>query len=173
MSEAKKTYEAKKGVDIILLYRLLKNAKTEAAYKLAFQTEHSNEISRNADAQKTKDGNIQNLGAVEYEFSAKSIVAKGDTHIDEIKDALLKGDVIEIWEIDKAEKDTSGKYKATYYQGYVTKFGTNPNSEDSIELELEFSINGEGKTGFATLTDEQAKVVQYVFKDTTIDTTQE
>lgn len=173
MSEVKKTYEAKKGVDIILLYRLLKNAKTEAAYKLAFQTEHSNEISRNADAQKTKDGNIQNLGVVEYEFSAKSIVAKGDTHIDEIKDALLKGDVIEIWEIDKAEKDTSGKYKATYYQGYVTKFGTNPNSEDSIELELEFSINGEGKTGFATLTDEQAKVVQYVFKDTTIDTTQE
>ena len=173
MSEAKKTYEAKKGIDIILLYRLLKNAKTEAAYKLAFQTEHSNEISRNADAQKTNDGNIQNLGAVEYEFSAKSIVAKGDTHIDEIKDALLKGDVIEIWEIDKAEKDTSGKYKATYYQGYVTKFGTNPNSEDSIELELEFSINGEGKKGFATLTDEQAKVVQYVFKDTTIDTTQE
>ena len=173
MSEAKKTYEAKKGIDIILLYRLLKNAKTEAAYKLAFQTEHSNEISRNADAQKTKDGNIQNLGAVEYEFSAKSIVAKGDAHIDEIKDALLKGDVIEIWEIDKAEKDTSGKYKATYYQGYVTKFGTNPNSEDSIELELEFSINGEGKKGFATLTDEQAKVVQYVFKDTTIDTTQE
>ena len=41
MSEVKKTYEAKKGVDIILLYRLLKNAKTEAAYKLAFQTEHS------------------------------------------------------------------------------------------------------------------------------------
>ena len=173
MSEVKKTYEAKKGIDIILLYRFLKNAKTEAAFKLAFQTEHSNEISRDADAQKTKDGNIQNLGAVEYEFSAKSIVAKGDKHIDELKDALLKGEIIEIWEIDKAEKNEANKYKATYYQGYVTKFGTNPNSEDSVELELEFSINGEGQNGYATLTDEQAKVVQYVFKDTTIDTTEE
>ena len=173
MSEVKKTYEAKKGIDIILLYRFLKNAKTEAAFKLAFQTEHSNEISRNADAQKTKDGNIQNLGAVEYEFSAKSIVAKGDKHIEELRNALIDGDSIEIWEIDKAEKNESNKYKATYYRGYVTKFGTNPNSEDSVELELEFSINGIGKTGYATLTDEQAKVVQYVFKDTTIDTTEE
>ena len=114
MSEVKKTYEAKKGIDIILLYRLLKNAKKEAAYKLAFQTEHSNEISRDADAQKTKDGNIQNLGAVEYDFSATSIVAKGDTHIDELRDALIKGDIIEIWEIDKAEKNQDNKYKATY-----------------------------------------------------------
>lgn len=173
MSEAKKTYEAKKGIDIILLYRLLKNAKKEAAYKLAFQTEHSNEISRDADAQKTKDGNIQNLGAVEYDFSATSIVAKGDTHIEELREVLINGDIIEIWEIDKAEKNEANKYKATYYQGYVTKFGTNPNSEDSVELELEFSINGVGKPGFATLTDEQAQVVQYVFKDTTIDTTEE
>lgn len=173
MAEATKTYKAKKGIDIILLYRLLKNAKTEAAFKLAFQTEHSNEISRDSDPQKTKDGNIQNLGAVEYEFSAKSIAAKGDKHIDELKDALLKGEIIEIWEIDKAEKNEANKYKAAYYQGYVTKFSTNPNSEDSVELELEFSINGEGQNGYATLTDEQAKVVQYVFKDTTVDTTQE
>ena len=173
MAEATKTYKAKKGIDIILLYRLLKNAKTEAAIKLAFQTEHSNEISRDSDPQKTKDGNIQNLGAVEYDFSAKSIAAKGDKHIDELKDALLKGEIIEIWEIDKAEKNEANKYKATYYQGYVTKFSTNPNSEDSVELELEFSINGEGQNGYATLTDEQAKVVQYVFKDTTVDTTQE
>ena len=41
------------------------------------------------------------------------------------------------------------------------------NSEDSVELELEFSINGVGKDGFATLTADQAEVVQYVFKDTT------
>lgn len=169
MSEAQKTYEAKKGVDIILLYRLLKNAKTEAAFKLAFQTEHQNEISRDADAQKTKDGNIQNLSAVEYDFSATSIVAKGDKHVDELKKAIINGELVEIWEIDKAEKNTDGKYKATYYQGYITKYGMTANSEDSVELELEFSINGVGKDGFATLTADQAEVVQYVFKDTTIE----
>ena len=110
MAEQKKTYEAKKGVDIILLYRLLKNAKTEAAFKLAFQTEHKNEISRDADAQKTKDGNIQSLSAIEYDFSATSIAAKGDPHIDELKKALINGELVEIWEIDKAEKNSENKY---------------------------------------------------------------
>ena len=162
MAEQKKTYEAKKCVDIILLDRLLKNAKTEAAFKLAFQTEHKNEISR-------EDGNIQSLSAIEYDFSATSIAAKGDPHIDELKKALINGELVEIWEIDKAEKNSENKYKATYYQGYITKYGMTANSEDSVELELEFSINGVGKDGFATLTADQAEVVQYVFKDTTIE----
>lgn len=34
---------AKQGKNIILLYRLLKKAKDEAAWKLAFQTDHSSE----------------------------------------------------------------------------------------------------------------------------------
>lgn len=34
---------AKQGKDIILLYRLLKKNTEEVAWKLAFQTEHSNE----------------------------------------------------------------------------------------------------------------------------------
>ena len=166
MSETQKTYEAKKGVDIILLYRLLKNAKTEAAFKLAFQTEHQNEISRDADAQKTKDGNIQNLSAIEYDFSATSIVAKGDKHVDELKKAIINGELIEIWEIDKAEKGSDGKYKAKYLRGYLTSFSYEPNSEDALELSLEFGVFGKPQKGQATLTEEQANVVQYVFKDT-------
>lgn len=165
------TLQAKKGIDVILLYRLLKDAKKQAAFKMAFQTEHSIEMSRDADAQKTKDGNIQNLGQIEYDFSATSIVAVNDPKIAELKKAMVDGELVEIWEIDKSEKGTSGnegKYKATYYQGYVTKFGTSPNSEDSVELEIEFSINGVGQEGWATLTADQAKVVQYVFEDTAI-----
>ena len=86
-----------------------------------------------------------------------------------MKKALINGELVEIWEIDKAEKNSENKYKATYYQGYITKYGMTANSEDSVELELEFSINGVGKDGFATLTADQAEVVQYVFKDTTIE----
>ena len=37
---------AKQGKDIILLYRVLSKASKEAAWKLAFQTEHSNEKTR-------------------------------------------------------------------------------------------------------------------------------
>ena len=165
--------EAKKGIDVILLYRLLKNARTDKAFKMAFQTEHSNEISRDSDAQKTKDGIIQNLGNIEYDFSATSILAKGDPNADELKKAMIDGEIVEIWEIDKAENGTGAnvnKYKATYYQGYVTKYGRSANSDDSIELEIEFAINGVGQEGYATLTAEQASVVQYTFKDTPIQT---
>lgn len=163
--------EAKKGIDVILLYRLLKNASKEAAWKMAFQTEHENELSRDTDAVDTKDGKIQTLKPVEYDFSATSIVAKGDERVDELKQALINGEIIEIWEIDKAEVGTkspnTGKYKATYYQGYVASFKATANAEDALELEMEFAINGVGKEGYATLSTEQANAVQYVFEDTT------
>ncbi len=35
-----------------------------------------------------------------------------------------------------------------------------------LELSLEFGVFGKPQKGYATLTDEQADVVQYVFKDT-------
>lgn len=162
--------EAKKGIDVILLYRILKMEKSEAAWKMAFQTEHTNGKSRDADSTATKDGPIQNMSAIEYDFSATSIVAVGDKHVDELDEAFDNEELVEIWEIDKSEKgagDEIDKYKATYFQGYLSSFSKSPNSEDSVELELEFAINGIGQKGYATLTDEQAEVVAYVFKDTT------
>lgn len=168
-TQVKTPLEAKKGVDVILLYRLLKNATKEAAWKMAFQTEHENELSRDTDSVDTKDGKIQTLKPVEYDFSATSIIAKGDSHVDEIKKALINGDLVEIWEIDKAEEGTDtnqGKYKATYFQGYIGSYKATANAEDALELELEFAINGVGQEGYATLSKEQADAVQYVFKDT-------
>ncbi|EGP5640375.1 phage major tail protein, TP901-1 family [Enterococcus faecium] len=161
--------EALKGIDVILLYRLLKKETQEAAWKMAFQTEHENGLSRDSDSTVTKDGNVQTLSPVEYDFSATSIVAKGDTHVDEMKQALLNGDIIEIWEINKAEQgtdDNANKYKATCYQGYVSEFTPSATAEDSVELSLSFAINGIGQDGYATLTESQAEVVQYTFKDT-------
>ena len=163
--------QAKKGIDKILLFRLLKDEKSSTATKLAFQTEHSVEVSRDSDSQKTKDGTIQTLGAIEYDFSATCILAKGDEMAAKLNEALFNGDIVEIWEVDKAEKGTGDnvdKYKATYYQGYVSKYSETANSEDRIELELEFAINGIGQKGYVTLTEEQAKVVQYKFKDLSI-----
>ncbi len=87
--------EALKGIDVILLYRLLKKETQEAAWKMAFQTEHENGLSRDSDSTVTKDGNVQSLSPVEYDFSATSIVAKGDSHVDEMKQALLNGKISE------------------------------------------------------------------------------
>ena len=161
---------AKQGKDIILLYRVLSKASTEAAWKLAFQTEHSNEKTRDYNTTATKDGPVGALAEVEYSLSAKSIAANGDPHLDEMDKAFDDGEIIEVWEIDKAEKATggldTGKYKAKYHRAYLTSFSYEPNSEDALELSLEFGVFGKPQKGQATLTEEQANVVQYVFKDT-------
>ncbi|RXS49835.1 phage major tail protein, TP901-1 family [Lactococcus lactis] len=142
---------AKQGKDIILLYRLLSKATKEAAWKLAFQTEHSNEKTRDYNTIATKDGTIGSLAAIEYSLSATSIAANGDPHLGEM---------------DKAEKGSDGKYKAKYLRAYLTGFSYEPNSEDALELSMEFGVFGKPQKGNATLTEEQANVVQYVFKDT-------
>lgn len=80
--------------------------------------------------------------------------------------AFDDGEIIEVWEIDKAEKGSDGKYKAKYLRAYLTSFSYEPNSEDALELSLEFGVFGKPQKGQATLTEEQANVVQYVFKDT-------
>ncbi|MEI3638434.1 phage major tail protein, TP901-1 family, partial [Lactococcus lactis subsp. lactis] len=156
----------KQGKDIILLYRVLSKASKEAAWKLAFQTEHSNEKTRYYNTTATKDGIIGSLAAIEYSLSATSIAANGDPHLDEMDKAFDDGEIIEVWEIDKAEKGSDGKYKAKYLRAYLTSFSYEPNSEDALELSLEFGVFGKPQKGQATLTEEQANVVQYVFKDT-------
>lgn len=166
---------AKQGKDIILLYRLLSKATQEAAWKLAFQTEHSNEKTRDYNTTATKDGPIGALAEVEYKLTATSIAANGDPHLDQMDQAFDDAEIIEVWEIDKAEKGketaTQGKYKAKYHRAYLTSFSYEPNSEDALELSLEFGVFGKPQKGYATLTNEQAAVVQYVFKDTVTATT--
>ena len=157
---------AKQGKDIILLYRVLSKASKEAAWQLAFQTEHSNEKTRYYNTTATKDGIIGSLAAIGYSLSATSIAANGDPHLDEMDKAFDDGEIIEVWEIDKAEKGSDGKYKAKYLRAYLTSFSYEPNSEDALELSLEFGVFGKPQKGQATLTEEQANVVQYVFKDT-------
>ena len=164
---------AKQGKNIILLYRLLSKATEEAAWKLAFQTEHSMEKTRDYNTTVTKDGPVGALAEVEYSLSATSIAANGDQHLEEMDQAFDNGDVVEVWEIDKAEKGTEtadiGKYKAKYLRANLTSFSYEPNSEDTLELSLEFGVFGRPTKGYATLTPEQADVVQYVFKDTVTD----
>ncbi|AEQ24599.1 phage major tail protein [Streptococcus pyogenes] len=194
MSEAQeqtKQLEAKQGIHSILLFRLLKEAEKQEATKLAFQTEHEVGKSRDVDGQKTKDGIIQSVGALEYDFKATSILAKGDTLAAKLEKAMEDGELVEIWDIDSEEASkkndeneiakvwgvtnpTNGennKYLATYYQGYISSFSAKKNAEENIEIEMEFAINGVGKKGFATLTSDQKEAVQYAFKDTTSEET--
>lgn len=98
-----KQLEAKQGIHSILLFRLLKEASEKPATKLAFQTEHEVGKSRDVDSKKTKDGIIQSVGALEYDFKATSILAKGDELAAKLEEAMEKGELVEIWDIDSEE----------------------------------------------------------------------
>jgi len=93
--------EAAKGIDQILLYRILSEAGLNAAAKLAFQTEHETTESKDSESVPTKDGNINVPGQLETEISGTSILAKGDAMVKKLRNAMRNDEIVEVWEIDK------------------------------------------------------------------------
>ena len=88
--------------------------------------------------------------------------------IDELEEALDNDEKMEIWEVNLAEPQasSSNKFKAKYFQGYLTEIDKESNAEDNVELSLTFGLEGKGADGYATVTAEQQEVAAYVFADT-------
>lgn len=157
------------GKRIVYLYRLLKEAATEDATAIAFTTENSRSKSKDADSTATKDGAVRTPGTSETELSAASLLTQGDAMIGKLEKALDNDELIEIWEVNLDEKgtgDNAEKFKATYYQGYLTELELSSNSEDYAEVSMTYGINGNGAEGYATVSEEQQEIAQYVFADT-------
>lgn len=97
-----------------------------------------------------------------------SLLKKGDKFIDELEAALDDDEKMEIWEVNLAEPQasSSNKFKAKYFQGYLTEIDKTSNAEDNVELSLTFGLEGKGVDGYATVTAEQQEVAAYVFADT-------
>lgn len=164
---AEKELEAVQGIDVILLFRILKDAAANPATKLAFQTEHELTESSDTESTATKDGPVNGNGTSETEISCTSIYARNDEMVKKLRQARRDGETVEIWEVDVRDKDETGKYGATYFRGKVTEFSKKPAAEGLTEVSLTFKVDGEGQDGRATLTAEQEEVVQYKFADTT------
>ena len=158
---------AVQGKRIIYLFRILSEAASNAATIMAFTTENERTKSKDADTTATKDGTIRTPGASEQEISATAILAQGDEMADKLEEAMDNDEIMEIWEVNLDEETTGGKFKARYFQGYLTEFSLNSAAEEHAEYSTTFGINGNGVKGEATVTTEQQEVAQYVFKDTT------
>lgn len=160
--------EAVQGKNIIYLFRILSEAATADAVAMAFTTENERSKSKDADVTATKDGSIRTPGATEIEISATAILAKGDDLAEKLETAMDNDELIEIWEVNLDAPGTGdGKFKGTYYQGYLTEFTLTSSAEEHAEYECTFAINGNGAKGDVTVTAEQQEVATYVFKDTT------
>lgn len=152
--------EAVQGKKIVYLYRILSKAATKAGTTLAFTTENERTKSKDGDSTVTKDGSIRTPGAVEQEITATSILAVGDTLVDELEDALDNDELIEIWEANLEEPASEGanKFAGMYFQGYLTEVGKSSSAEDFVEISLTFAINGSGVRGDVTVSAEQQEM---------------
>lgn len=160
--------EAVQGKKIVYLYRIKSEAASAVGTLLAFTTENGRTKSKEGDSTVTKDGSIRTPGAVEQEITATSILAKGDTFIDKLEDAMDNDEIIEIWEANLEEPADSGENKFTgmYFQGYLTELEKTSSAEEFVEISLTFAINGSGKRGDVTVSVEQQEMAEYVFTDT-------
>lgn len=161
--------QAVNGIDVIWAMRIIEEEQTEHATVLAFQTEGDFTESRDADSKITKSMTLRTPGKLETEGSMTAIWRRGDEAEAKFKLALRKGKKIGFWMIDSLYKDPENpdKFKAEYFEGFLTERGLTFSAEDFVEISYSFGLEGEGQEGFATLTKEQQEVVQYVFKDTT------
>ena len=161
--------EAVHGKKLVYLYRILSKAANVDGATLAFTTENERSKSKDSDSTPTKDGPILTPGEVEQEITATSILAKGDTLIDELEDALDNNELCEIWEanLESPVGDGGEKFHGRYFQGYLTEVSYSSSAEDYVEVSLTFGINGSGVKGEVTVSAEQQEVAAYVFADTT------
>lgn len=157
------------GKNKFLLFRLLKDAETKTAAKLALQTEHTWTYERDTDSTPTKDGNVSASGGLEVELEITALSNRDDVNtmlFTAVKDDL----VVEVWEVDISAETSGGKYKAVYAQGRLNSWEL-PNSVDSaVELSTTMTIDGKPQEGEATLTEEQKLLIDaaYKFRDTTV-----
>ena len=159
--------EAVSGKKLVYLYRIKELAATNDGTNLAFVTENTRSISVDADSTITKDGAIRTPGEPEIEIESTSILAKDDTMIDALENAMLNNKLLQIWEANLEQPGTTANtFKGRYYEGYLTSFEKSSNAEDFVECSLTFGINGKGEAGDVTVSVAQQEAASYVFQDT-------
>lgn len=154
------------GKDKILLFRLLKDEKTADAAKLALQTEHNWNYSRDTNITQTKDGAVVSAGGLETKLDIDAVSTRDEIN-KMLKESVIKGEKLEVWEIDLAGEKQEEKYPALYAQGNLESWELPSNVEDLETFSTSMSIDGVPVEGFATLTAAQEEEIAYAFRDTT------
>ncbi|HDT6187849.1 TPA: phage major tail protein, TP901-1 family [Staphylococcus aureus] len=139
----------KSGKDELVLLRIL-GQKVDAE-KVMLVTEHSRSTEKDKDSVETMDGSISAGGSLESEVKFTAHMDVQDKLSDEIEDAVEDDVAYELWFINRQVKNTDGKYKAEYRQGYFTSFERKNEDDGIAEYEAEYSVFGKKKRGYATL----------------------
>jgi len=168
MNEKELKRQMLEGKNKILLFRRLEDAHEEDAARLVFQREHTFEYERDLDRIVTKDGVVVKVGELEANVDIDAIQSKKDPTYEMLQEAMIKGEKLELWEVNIDEDlKEDDKYPAVYCQGYLENWSPASSAEDEAEINSNFVVELEPQFGMATLTDEVESAVQYAFRDVT------
>jgi len=164
---------AVQGVDKILMFRMLKDAASQKAAKLALQTKHTLKYDRKTNTTQTKDGALNSTDGLETKLTIEAVATRDELNL-MLEKSVIDGEVVEIWEIDYgagpvASGPNAGKYQALYMQGLLGSWEAPSNVGEFTTISTEAVINGKPQEGFATVTEEQQEEIQYAFKDVAVE----
>lgn len=150
---------------VLLFRRFADRAKGVDGTKLVFQVDHTFTYNRELDRIQTKDGVIVKVGGLEAEVPIEALQSKDDPTADMLKESVLKGEKLELWEvtIDEDLKDEEGRYPAVYAQGYLDSWEIGANVEDESTVSSNFIVEMVPQEGFTALSEDQEEAVQYAF----------
>lgn len=153
------------GKLLIAMARLYADRTTDAAKRFGSVTENSEKISSSVDSTITKDGAVRSVAAPEVSVDVTMLMGEDDAMIEKIDDAVRNGKLMELWLINLAKKDSSGKYSAVYYQGYASDVEYSAPADGNVEVSFSFGAIGSGQKGTVTLTDAIVEEALYSFAD--------
>lgn len=155
-----------KGQKTVLFFQAMDDATTDGnKLRLAFQTDHELSRERESIEEATKDGTLKDTGSENATLDITSYVVRNDATHKLLKDAYVNDEMLQCWEVDITEANSSGKYPATYMQGKLTNYNTSSGTDGYTELSTTFAVNLSPREGEVTLTPEQFTAVQYAFQD--------
>lgn len=105
-------------------------------------------------------------GGLEVTLSIEAVSSRDELN-KMLKQSVVDGFKLEVWEIDLAGQKSSDKYPALYAQGSLASWEVPSNVEDLETISTEMTIDGKPVEGYATLTAEQEAAIRYAFVDTT------
>ncbi|EKW99381.1 phage major tail protein, TP901-1 family [Ligilactobacillus saerimneri] len=151
------------GLDTVAYVRLLKNAKTEQGQLIPYQTSLSFDPQRDSDTTQTKDGAVGTTSSLETEIEVEFVnnISKVS---DDLYEALLENEKVEIWIVNLKRKNSAGKLFSWYAQGSVTEDSNDNDPDDNSTRDVTFSVDGVPQRGWLELPESAKEELAYVFR---------
>lgn len=153
------------GKDRILAFRLFDERTSKGATKLALQTKHSWKFEAKSDSTETKDGNINSPATASATLEIEAIASLDEVN-EMLRNAVMSSKMLEVWDINLADKRSDNKYGAQYARGYLQSWEVPSEIGKLAEIKTTMNIDQLPVEGEATLTEEQQTAIQYAFADT-------